>query len=318
MSTFDVVTIGEALGVMNSPHDTPLERAREVRATFAGAESNVAIGLARLGHLVRWLSVLGEDPFGWRIFKTLQGESVDVSQVIWSLTHPTAVMFKSRRGHAEPLVYYYRSTSAFSQSNETTFAPETWRDAKILYLTGITPALSEGCLALVRAAITDARASGMTVWLDPNYRRKLWSPERAREVLLEFLPQVDCVLAGLSEGEMLTGEIEPGRINEKIREQGPHLTVVKDGEKGSHALSDQGAEFAPSFGLRQMVDPIGAGDAYAAGFLSAYLSGFSVGDCLRHGNAAGAIVCQAEGDWEGLPTRGELDEFLQSRTAVDR
>ncbi len=318
MSTFDVITAGEALAVFNSPHHTPLEITREVHATFAGAESNVAIGLARLGHVVRWLSALGDDPFGRRIVKTLQGENVDVSQVIWSVTNPTAVMFKSRRGHAEPSVHYYRSQSAFSQLTETSFDPQTWRDAKILYLTGITPALSDGCLALVKAMMLDARENGMRVWFDPNYRRKLWSQERARDVLLELLPHVNCILAGLPEGALLTRETDPVKISEKLRSLGPEMVVIKAGEGGAHALTADGASYATAFGLRQMVDPIGAGDAFAAGYLSAHLNGLSVAECLRHGNAAGAIVCQADGDWEGLPTRAELDEYLGSRTESDR
>jgi 2-dehydro-3-deoxygluconokinase len=314
----EVVTLGESLAVFNSPRHASLEASASVQATFAGAESNVAIGLARLGRTVRWLSVLGDDPFGRRVFKTLKGEGVDVSHVRWSSTAPTAVMFKSRRVHAEPLVYYYRAGSAFSRAGASEFAPPLWRDAKVLFMTGITPALSEGCLALVRTMMSDARVNGIEVWFDPNYRRKLWSQEHARETLTELLPQVDCVLAGVAEGELLTGEPKPDLIARALRDRGPAHVVIKAGEQGAYGLNGPQECFVPAVNLRELVDPIGAGDGFTAGYLSAWLEQRSIEECLQRGNAVGAMVCQTDGDWEGLPTQTELDEFLSNRTESNR
>jgi 2-dehydro-3-deoxygluconokinase len=317
-SLCEVVALGESLAVFNSPRHTALEVSAQVHATFAGAESNVAIGLARLGHATRWLSVLGDDPFGRRIFKTLRGEGVDVSHVRWSSTAPTAVMFKSRRGHAEPLVYYYRAGSAMSRASESDFAPRSWRDAKILYLTGITPALSESCLGLVQKMMSDARANGLTVWFDPNYRRKLWPKEQARKTLTELLPQVDCLLTGLAEGELLTGQTKQELIARALREHGPGHVVIKAGEDGAYAFTGTEKCFVRAIKLRQLVDPIGAGDGFVAGYLSGWLRKRSLEECLLQGNAVGAMVCQADGDWEGLPTQSELEEFLNNETECNR
>jgi 2-dehydro-3-deoxygluconokinase len=295
-SLCEVVALGESLAVFNSPRHTALEVSAQVHATFAGAESNVAIGLARLGHATRWLSVLGDDPFGRRIFKTLRGEGVDVSHVRWSST----------------------AGSAMSRASESDFAPRSWRDAKILYLTGITPALSESCLGLVQKMMSDARANGLTVWFDPNYRRKLWPKEQARKTLTELLPQVDCLLTGLAEGELLTGQTKQELIARALREHGPGHVVIKAGEDGAYAFTGTEKCFVRAIKLRQLVDPIGAGDGFVAGYLSGWLRKRSLEECLLQGNAVGAMVCQADGDWEGLPTQSELEEFLNNETECNR
>ncbi|MDQ3813121.1 MAG: sugar kinase [Armatimonadota bacterium] len=314
MSTPQVVTLGEALMVFNGPHHGRLERGADVAATFAGAESNLAIGLARLGHGVRWLSVVGDDPFGRDIVRNLRGEGVDVSQVKVSADAPTAVMFKNRRAWAEPEVFYYRAGSAFSRATTETFDPASWRDAQSIYLTGITPALSASCLELMRHVLADARQCGIPVWLDPNYRRKLWSMEQARATLHDLLPHVNVVLAGFAEGQMLTGESEAKRMAAALLDLGPAAVVLKAGVQGAYYFSRNAEEFAPTFAISQVIDPIGAGDGFAAGFLSATLDGLSPAECLQRGHAVGALVNMTEGDWEGLPTRAELAHFLSQST----
>src|SRR5206468_8702285 len=120
------------------------------------------------------------------------------------------VMFKNRSVGEEPEVFYYRSASAFAHCGAATFVAEQWRDATLIYLTGITPALSAGCLALVLRVLEDAAERGIPVWLDPNYRRKLWGAEAYRETLTGMLPLVETVLPGLEEGRLLTGKSEEG------------------------------------------------------------------------------------------------------------
>jgi 2-dehydro-3-deoxygluconokinase len=309
-SRCEVVTLGEALAVFNSPPQVPLERAASVEATFAGAEANVAIGLARLGHSVRWLSVLGDDPFGRRIVRALGGEGVDVSQVRWSSAAPTAVMFKCRSEPHEPAVHYYRAGSAMSRAGPDEFPPGAWREARVLFLTGITPALSDGCRALVERVMADARANGIEVWFDPNFRPKLWSEEEARRTLGGLVPGVDCLLAGRAEAEMLTGETEVDRIAGSLRRQGPNHVVIRTSSRDAVAFRNGEAATVPAFRLGRLVDPVGAGDAFTAGYLSAWLEERPPGDGLRRGHAAAAIVCQTNGDWEGLPTESEIQAFL--------
>jgi 2-dehydro-3-deoxygluconokinase len=299
--------MGETMGLFSSEPAERLEHAQFARARFVGAESNTAIGLARLGHPVRWLSVLGDDPLGRRILKTLRGEGVDVSGVSIAADAQTGMIVKDRRPDAEPAVYYYRTGSAFSRIVAGTFAPSRWRDARILYLTGITPALSDGCRAAWMMMLRDAASAGIPVWLDPNYRRKLWSIDEARGVLSPAMSMADLVLIGLSEGQALTGHDQPERIAAEMLKLGAKQVIVKAGADGAHGYSADGHAHAPAVPVKQIVDPIGAGDAFAAGVLSGVLDGLSITAAMARGNAAGAMVCMTDGDWEGLPTRAELD-----------
>ena len=281
--------------------------------TFAGAEVNVAIGLARLGHAARWVSVVGDDVFGRIVVRGLRGEGVDVTSVQTSDRGPTALMVKNRRPGGEPEVFYYRRGSAMSQAGPKTFPNSDWQDAEILYLTGITPALSESCRDLV-AMLAE---QGIPIWLDPNHRRKLWTDDDARAFLGTLIPKTHVVLAGLGEGEMLTGATDPREIGHRLLGMGAPRVVVKAAEAGTWYFEGDDETHVPAFPLTRMVDPVGAGDGFAAGVLSARLEGLDWRSALLRGNALGAIVCQTRGDWEGLPTRRELDDFLaQRRDAV--
>jgi 2-dehydro-3-deoxygluconokinase len=306
-----IVTIGEPMMVFNGPADAPISVGAPLHATFAGAESNVAIGLARLGHAVRYLTVLGDDLFGHAIAKSLRGEGVDVSAVRFSAAHPTGVMVKNRWPGDEPEVMYYRKASAFARADEGAFDAELWRDARVIYLTGITPALSAGCLALVQRVLADASVQGIPVWLDPNYRRKLWEPEAFRETIGAMLPRVDTVLPGLAEGRLLTGKTEPGEIACALMGLGAKNVVLKADGDGAMVYAKEGlAAAAARLEIGRVVDPIGAGDAFAAGYLSAYLDGLSPQDALVRAHGVAAMVCMTHGDWEGLPDRARLERFL--------
>jgi 2-dehydro-3-deoxygluconokinase len=317
MNTGPVVTIGEALMVLNGPPNAPIDRGAGLSTTFAGAESNVAIGLARLGHPVRWVSSVGEDLFGQVILRSMRGEGVDVSRVLVRRDGPTAMMVKSRRAAAEWEVFYYRRGSAMSLCDASSFSPDAWSDACVLYMTGITPALSAGCRKLVARAMADARARGIPVWFDPNHRRKLWSDDVARQTMLALLRQVDVALVGLAEGQLLTGSAEPVVIAQQLQSLGVKQVIVKAGAAGVH-LFDGEHFLAPMLRIERIVDPIGAGDGFAAGFLSAHLDGLTPLECLHRGNAVGAMVCLTQGDWEGLPTRQELSDFVAGHTESRR
>jgi 2-dehydro-3-deoxygluconokinase len=240
----------------------------------------------------------------------LRGEGVDVSAVRFSAEHPTGVMFKNRWPGDEPEVLYYRKHSAFAHADAGTFDAELWREARVMFLTGITPALSAGCLALMRAVLADAAARGIPVWLDPNYRRKLWSAEAFRATIAAMLPQVDMVLPGLIEGRLLTGKMEPGEIACALMGLGAKNVVLKAGEGGAMVYTKEGlAAAATKMQIGRVVDPIGAGDGFAAGYLSGHLDGLSPQDALVRAHAVAAMVCMTHGDWEGLPDRGKLARF---------
>ena len=211
-------------------------------------------------------------------------------------------------------VYYYRRGSAASKMAPTAFDPDYLRGARFLHLTGITPALSAGCRAFVVWAIQQARSNGLRVSFDVNYRSKLWSAGEAKEFIEEILPLIDLLFLGDQEARALWGRDDA----EFVRELSDGREVVlKRGKQGSLALVDDRTLEQPAFPVVE-VDPIGAGDAFDAGYLAGYLWGLAPEERLRTANAMGALSVATLGDYEGLPERGELRGFLEGRTALGR
>ncbi len=303
----DVVTFGETMVLFTPQSNGPLRFVNQFGKTVAGAESNVAIALARLGHHVGWISRLGNDEFGLYIRNFIRGEGVDTSRVVFDEEHPTAVFFKERQVGQETKVYYYRKGSAASCLSPDDMDENYLAQARFLHLTGITPALSDSCLAAVEHAIRLAKKHGVTVVFDPNIRLKLWSKERARVVLNRIAGQADIVMPGIEEGLMLTGETTPEKIAQKLLQQGAKAVVIKLGEQGAfYSKSDGLQEYVAGFPVEQVVDPIGAGDGFAAGFLSGLVRGWSYREAVRLGNRIGAYAVTVTGDVEGYPTWSQI------------
>jgi 2-dehydro-3-deoxygluconokinase len=206
-------------------------------------------------------------------------------------------------------VRYYRSGSAASRLSAADLDEEAIREAGVLHLTGITPALGPGPTAVVHRAIEVARAAGTVVSFDLNYRSSLWSPAQARPALAAIVPQVDIVFAGLEEANLLiSGEVvEPaggpwagGReIAAQLADLGPDHVVVKLGEHGALARRAGEVTEVPAFPVT-VVDSVGAGDAFVGGYLGSLVSGADTKVCLEMGARLGALVCGVPGDWEGL------------------
>lgn len=320
----DVVTIGESMVLLQPIHDGPLAYAPLFTRSVAGAESNVAIGLSRMGLKVRWISRLGKDPFGDLILSTLAGEGVDTSLAERDEGHPTAVYFKEFKGYGDPNVYYYRRGSAASTLAQEHIRPEWFANAGHLHVTGITPALSHGAENAIRAAMITARNEGLSVSFDPNLRRKLWSEEKARQTLLSLIPLCDVFMPGLEEAEFLIGAKSEAEYGADFLGMGPKTVVLKLGEQGSIAFSTQAAVRAEPHVVKRVVDTVGAGDAFAAGFLSAWLENErqSEADYLKaaldRANLLGALATQFKGDWEGMPRREEMLRLLGGGREVTR
>jgi len=278
---------------------------------IAGAESNVAIGLARLGHRSGWISRLGKDEFGKKILHFIRGEGVDVSRVSFDSTAQTGLYFKEIVTDKEINVQYYRKDSAASRMEPSDLDEAYISQAKYLHLTGITPALSSSCRKTVYASIDMAKKHGVTVVFDPNLRRRLWSDEEARKVLLEIISQVDIVLPGLDEGTFLFGNNSPEDIAQKCLDMGAGSVVLKLGAEGAYYQTNVDSGFVKAFPITQVVDPVGAGDGFAAGFLSGLLDGLPFKEAVKRAAAVGAMVTQISGDIEGLPEREKLEAFIQ-------
>lgn len=322
----DVVTLGETMVLFQPSSQGKITDAQYFLKTIGGAESNVALALARLDHPVRWISKLGSDPFGQLILNTLRAEGVDTEHVLTSAEHSTAVFFKEARPLRDPAVYYYRKNSAASQLKLTDFKEQWVSDARHLHVTGITPALSHDAFLLIKEAMKQAKELGLTVSFDPNIRFKLWSKKEAKEKLHALLPYSTIFLPGEDELEFLFDQFDDlDKCLEHIHSLGVDLIVVKKGTQGSVAsLKGQMIE-QEAFKVDHVVDSVGAGDAFAAGLLHELLQGDlkaidinQLKSALRTANTMGAYATQFPGDWEGSPTKAELNDLLGKETLVDR
>ena len=314
MPSRDVVTFGETMVLMAAVEAGPLRFANTFARHAAGTESNVAIGLARLGQRVGWFSRLGDDEFGQYILGAIRAEGVDTSRVVVDAEAPTGVVFKENRELGPRKILYYRRGSAASRLTPSDLDADYLADARYLHLTGVTLAISQSARETVFAAARLARERGVLVSFDPNLRLRLWSKEEARATMRELVPLCDVVLPGQDEAELLTGESDPDRAADALRELGAKVVALKLGPAGSLGLTDSERVRAPGLKLERIVDPVGAGDGFAAGFLAGQRKGLPLAECLKVGNTVGAFATTVVGDWEGLPTWREVGEL---RLALD-
>ncbi|MDU5141289.1 MAG: sugar kinase [Paenibacillus dendritiformis] len=312
----EVVTFGESMALFSSADTRGLEYAQTVMKSFGGAESNVAIGLARLGHRAGWCGRLGRDPFGRNIVKAIRGEGVDVSRVGMDPDAPTGLMMRELVA-GKSSVYYYRAGSAASRMAPRHLDKDYIRSARLLHVTGITCALSDSCAETVYEAVSAAKAAGVKVSFDPNLRLKLWTIEEAREKLLPLAREADYFLPGLDELKLLYGtEDEPG-IFRRLSEL-PGVSIVKGGPGINYVVQGSRVDEVPYEMAEHVVDTVGAGDAFCAGFLSGILQGTDAAEAVRLGNITGAMVVQAFGDWEALPTAEQLQGVLNRAVHIER
>ncbi|MGM7723272.1 sugar kinase [Metabacillus sp. Hm71] len=306
----DVVTLGESMVVFTPNSDGFMRNATQFTKKIGGAESNVAIGLARLGHDVGWISKLGNDEFGKAILAALKSENVDVSKVTFDQEAPTGIYFKEPRRQNNMRVYYYRKGSAASKLAPSDLDNEYLSKAKYVHITGITPALSQSCRETIFEAIRLAKSNGSIIVFDPNLRTKLWDAETARKTLLEIAAEADIILPGVSEGEFLFGENDPLKLGELFLNHGASVVVMKMGAEGAYYFTEKESALIPGFPVKQVVDPVGAGDGFAAGFLSGLLDGLGLSKAVERANAVGALVTMVNGDVDGLPERDEVEQLL--------
>ena len=297
------------------PRPGRLRHAGSLELKIGGAESNLAIALSRLGLSAGWAGYLGDDEPGQLVLDRIRAEGVDTSQVRRIKERPTGLYLREQVG-TDVRVYYYRLGSAASTMQRDAFDAGYLGGAKFVHLTGITPALSEDCRAFVLQAAREAQASGVRVSFDVNYRSKLWGTEEAREFVEEILPDVYLLFAGDEEARALWGSDDETLVRDLAR-KGPKEVVLKTGSAGSLALVDGEVLEHPAFTVEE-VDPVGAGDAFAAGYLAGHLWNLSADDRLRVANAMGALSVATLGDYEGLPDRDELRAFLEDERSLGR
>ncbi len=310
-----VVTAGETMVLGVPARPGRLRHAPALELKIGGAESNVAIALSRLGLFSGWVSSLGDDEPGQLVLDRVRGEGVDTSQVRRLEGYPTGLYLREKVG-AETRVYYYRRGAAASTMAPETFDPEYLEGAEFLHLTGITPALSADCRDFTLWAARKARENETRVSFDVNYRSKLWAPEEARSFAEEMLPHTDLLLVGDDEARALWSNVDEELVR-KLAAAGPREVVLKRGGEGSLGFIDGRLIEQPVFSVEE-VDPVGAGDAFDAGYLAGHLWGLDPEERLRVANAMGALSVATLGDYEGLPDREELWAFLEGRKALGR
>ncbi|WP_097911829.1 sugar kinase [Streptomyces sp. b84] len=305
-SGIEVVTVGETMAALRATR--PIKLAPAMELSVAGAESNVAIGLSRLGHRVAWAGCVGDDEFGALVLRTLRAEQVDVSHARTDTDErPTGLLVREDGIGDLATVRYYRSGSAGSSVRPDDILPALTPGVRILHLTGITPALSPSAAASVRAAAAHAREIGILVCLDVNYRARLWSTGQAREALLPLARTADILVASADELHLVSDDPSLGEREAvaALLAEGRSEVVITRGGDGASVATMEGTFSAP---VRRVPvrDVIGAGDAFVAGYLSAHLDGLSVEERLHRATASGAFAVTTCGDWEGLPTRADL------------
>ncbi|HEY3368990.1 MAG TPA: sugar kinase [Symbiobacteriaceae bacterium] len=314
----EVLTFGETMMVLNPETTGPLRHVPAFRKSIGGAESNVAVGLCRLGHTAAWVSKASADPVGDYVLTTIRGEGVDVTHVVQTDGF-TGLILKERPGLGDPNVFFYRKGAAASTMQPAEFPLVALDGVRILHATGIFPALSPNCLATSRLVFREAKARGLAISFDPNMRRKLWTEAEARPVMRELAARADILLPGLDEGELLAGPGTPEAIVERLLELGPQIVALKLGPDGALVGVRGGGRptHVPGTPLTP-VDTVGAGDAFAAAFLAFTLEGAPAVAAAAMGCAAGALATQVLGDIEGLPLRADLERLAGGRAPVTR
>ena len=289
-----MITLGETMALITPAHAEPLRAAREVRLLAGGAESNVAMHAAQLGVPTAWVSALGDDALGARVRDEVAGRGVDTRWVTMDPNAPTGVYFKDP-GHG---VLYYRRGSAAARMGPASVADVPLEDAEVVHISGITPALSASCAALIDTVIDRVTAGPGIVAFDVNHRAALWAPGAAASALLPLARRADLVFVGLDEAECLWHTATVDDVRALLPE--PTTLVVKDGDVGAteyrRAAGADHRTFVPAIPT-DVVEAVGAGDAFAAGYLAALLRGADGTARLHGGHQRAHLVLQSTSDF---------------------
>lgn len=309
-----VAAIGEVMACLDAEPGRLMD-SPSLRKSIGGAEANVCIGLARLGHRTALLTRVGADPFGEEIIRTLRGENVDVSMISRSAQAPTGLMIKEHRSADRVNVYYYRDTSAVRELCSSDLP--SWRPQH-LHASGINVALGRGVAELTRSALAQARSAGSGTSFDPNFRGRLTSWEDAVPAWRAVLPHVTDLLCGEEEALQLSSAPDRERALQVLLTSGPQRVVIRLGPEGSIGMAqDHDLVRQPALPTR-VTDVVGAGDAFTTGYLHEILHGRDLRAALHTGSWCAAHAVAASGDYHGLPTSTEYRQWVGNELEIDR
>lgn len=311
-----LVTAGETMGLIVQGAPGSLRNGEAMTFGMGGSESNVAIGVRRLGLPATWIGRVGADPPGDLILRELRAERVQALSV--TDPAPTGLMVRWRPSGAHGRVSYYRRASAGSHLVPADIPAEVVRDASVFHATGITPALGPEPAAAMTHAMALAREAGVTVSFDLNHRAALWSVQEAAPVLAAAIAGADVVFAGEHEAEIVAGTADPLQaalaLEEMMSAPSPQV-LIKRGAEGCLARID-GVTMEEAAPAVSAVDTVGAGDAFVAGYLAELMSGADPATRVKTATAAGAFAVTVSGDWEGMPDRAALALFEASEPVI--
>lgn len=308
-AAIELVTVGETMGCLTDPEPRPLRFASALALSIGGAESNVAIGAARLGIATAWLGRVGDDEIGELIVGRLRSEGVH-PHVARDPLRPTGLMLKSRRTSQSVTVDYYRRDNAGSRLAPEDIDEALVRRARMLHVSAITPGLGPSARDACRRAIAVAREAGVPISIDLNYRRALWTEADARDEFRELASVAEVVFATEDEARIAVPSAGSAEVADALLQLGARRVVLKRGASGASSHAAGQVLTAPAFPA-VTVDEVGAGDAFAAGYLAALLRDRDERERLAWGCVMGAFAVSTIGDWEGLPTRAELLDALE-------
>lgn len=296
----DALCIGESMVLVAPVRPEPLEHAGDFGLDVGGAESTVALYLAERGHRTAWLSQVGDDALGRRMVASIAGAGVDTGAVRVLPGAPTGVYFKDP-GPEGTRVLYYRSGSAASRMDPSNLDAVRWDRTRVVHVSGITAGLSAGCRALLDAVFVRAREHGVPVSFDVNHRPGVWSAQAAAPVLSALARRANLVFVGRDEAHTLWGTGSPAQVATVL--DGAGRIVVKDGDLGATELVPGVPPVFVAAHEVDVVEPVGAGDAFAAGYLSAMLRGENAAVRLRTGHDLAARALSSTQDFLPVPTR---------------
>lgn len=314
----DVITIGDAMIAMCPREKGPIIFSDTFKRKVGGAELNVAIGCARLGLKAGFISRLGNDDFGKYIIKTARGEDIDISEVKLVDGYQTSVYFREVLSDGSSRSFYYRENSPTSTMKCEDLNEEYFREAKILHITGVFPSITKNNQEIILGAIKLAKKNNLTISFDPNIRLKMWTKEEAKSYIENILPDVDILLIGDEEINILLGDVSIEDAIKIFHRYGIGKVIVKKGSKGAVGSDGRDIYEVDAIKPKALVDTVGAGDGFAAGFLTALCNGENLKECVKFGNAVGSLVVGVEGDNEGLPYYDDVLVHLGQSKIIER
>lgn len=300
-STAPILCVGETM-VLLTPDHGPLVKNSHLGIHVGGAESNVASGLAHLGHSVEWFSRLGEDPFGSIIIEFLRDRGVALGGLLRDSTRPTGIYVKDRESEVSR-VYYYRSGSAASALTPADLKGLSLGARVLCHVSGITAAISPTADDMLQHLIVNRHRTNCLVSFDVNYRPALWPPKLAAPRLLELARAADIVVVGRDEAQVLWGTERAEDVRNLL--PGVAHLVVKDADVEAVHFTGDAITREPAL-RAEVVEPVGAGDAFAAGFLSGLVRGLSESQALRLGHLMAGLTLQHVSDLPTLPPAADI------------